>query len=595
LARALTVTTLCDLHRLPEIVKLSLSFSRKWNFKVFKRAVTAIGLVGLIASTTPAFADPNAGAYLAARQADFTKDFEVGVQFFTKALLADQSNPILMESAMRTMISLGQIDRAAPIADVLLAQDAGNLIAVLTATMFDVKAEDWDAVLTGLGDGRNVSPLVDGVTRAWALWGQGDTTAAINAFDTVIATDGMAVYGLTHKAYALAAVGDFEGAEAVFRGNPGLRFSRQSVIAYAQILSQMDKNEEAADFMDRVFDGQLDPGLSVLRADLAAGNSVAYDAVRTPAKGMADLYLLVASILQGDAPDDFTLLYARGAEYFSPENTQAILTVGRLLESLDQFDLANETFQKVAPSDPAFLAAELGRAEVLSSAQRQDAAIEVLDALSRSHPDRAEVWAAKGDNLRQVERFDAAKEAYGRALALYDETSPAKWFVHYTRGIAQPQLDEWTGAEADFRAALALRPDQPQVLNYLGYSLVERGEKMDEALAMIETAAAARPDNGAIVDSLGWVYFQLGRFEEAVLHLEQAASLEPLDPVINDHLGDALWAVGRELEAAFQWQRALSFDPEEDEATRIRDKLALGLDAVLLAEGAPALHVASDE
>jgi tetratricopeptide (TPR) repeat protein len=131
-------------------------------------------------------------------------------------------------------------------------------------------------------------------------------------------------------------------------------------------------------------------------------------------------------------------------------------------------------------------------------------------------------------------------------------------------------------------------------LNYLGYSLVERGEKMDEALAMIETAAEARPDNGAIVDSLGWVYFQLGRYDEAVVHLEQAASLEPLDPVINDHLGDAFWAVGRETEAQFQWQRALSFDPDDDEAARIRDKLARGLDMVLIDEGAPPLRVAID-
>ena len=111
---------------------------------------------------------------------------------------------------------------------------------------------------------------------------------------------------------------------------------------------------------------------------------------------------------------------------------------------------------------------------------------------------------------------------------------------------------------------------------------------------MIETAADARPDNGAIVDSLGWVYFQLGRFDEAVVHLEQAASLEPLDPVINDHLGDAFWAVGRETEAQFQWQRALSFGPEVDEAARIRDKLARGLDMVLIDEGAPPLRVASE-
>jgi tetratricopeptide (TPR) repeat protein len=303
---------------------------------------------------------------------------------------------------------------------------------------------------------------------------------------------------------------------------------------------------------------------------------------------------VVASILQDDAPDDFTLLYARAATYLWPENTQAILTTAGLLEKLAQYDLANATYSLVSPDDPAFLAAELGRAEVLRSAERPDAAIEVLEALSRSYPDRPEVYAAKGDSLRQAQMFEEAKAAYGRALALYDDTSNVKWFIHYTRGISQHQLNEWPGAEIDFRAALALRPDQPQVLNYLGYSLVERGEKMDEALAMIETAAAALPDNGAIVDSLGWVYFQLGRYEEAVLYLEQAASLEPLDPVINDHLGDAFWAVGRATEAQFQWQRALSFDPQEDDAIRIRDKLARGLDLVLIDEGAPPLRVAND-
>jgi Flp pilus assembly protein TadD len=164
--------------------------------------------------------------------------------------------------------------------------------------------------------------------------------------------------------------------------------------------------------------------------------------------------------------------------------------------------------------------------------------------------------------------------------------------VHYTRGIAQHKLSNWSAAEADFRSALALKPDQPQVLNYLGYSLVERNEKLGEALGMIETAAAARPDNGAIIDSLGWVMFQLGNYEDAVDHLELAASLEPVDPVINDHLGDGYWAVGRKTEARFQWQRALSLDPDQTEAARIRAKLERGLDLVRRDEGINPVQVA---
>lgn len=562
---------------------------------MLKRVFTAACLACILSGAGPAVADPDAGAYLAARQADSGNDFTTSARFLTKALLADPTNEVLQKNAMRALIALGQIDRAIPVAQAMIDQGHDSPIAYLTLSMADVRAGNWTELVAALEAGRDISPLVDGLSVAWAYLGAGDIAGAIASFDAVIAGDGMAVYGLTHKAYALASVGDFEGAEAIFRDNPELRLSRQSVIAYAQILSQLGQNDAAVAFMDRVFGNELDPGLTLLRADLVAGTSMAYSAVRTPTQGMADLYLSVASILQGDAPDEFTLLYARAATYLWPENTQAILTTAGLLEKLAQYDLANATYSLVSPDDPAFLAAELGRAEVLRSADRPEAAIEVLEALSRSYPDRPEVYAAKGDSLRQAQNFEEAKAAYGRALELYDAASNVKWFIHYTRGISQHQLNEWPGAEADFRAALALRPDQPQVLNYLGYSLVERGEKMDEALAMIETAAAALPDNGAIVDSLGWVYFQLGRYDEAVLHLEQAASLEPLDPVINDHLGDAFWAVGRATEARFQWQRALSFDPEEDDAIRIRDKLARGLDLVLMDEGAPPLRVANDD
>ena len=161
-------------------------------------------------------------------------------------------------------------------------------------------------------------------------------------------------------------------------------------------------------------------------------------------------------------------------------------------------------------------------------------------------------------------------------------------------------MKNWDAAEADFRAALEIDPEQPQVLNYLGYSLVERQEKLDEALSMIERAVEARPESGYIIDSLGWVLYRMGRYEDAVSHMERAVELMPVDPVVNDHLGDVYWAVGRKLEAEFQWRRALSFvDPEDTDAEakpdRIRRKLDVGLDVVLAEEGAKPLQVANDD
>ena len=556
-------------------------------------AVTAL----LISGAAPASADADAGSYLAARQAGLTNDFSQASRYFTKGLLADPGNPYLLENAMVSFIALGQFDRAIPVAQAIVDRGYDSPIANLTLKVADVTAGNWTGIFNALEMGRSVGPLVDGLSQSWAHLGQGDMTRAISSFDQVIETEGMMIYGLTHKAYALASVGDFEGAEAIFSGEVpgGMRYGRQSAIAHVQILSQLGRNEEGIAIIDGIFGNQLDPGIAALHAQLTAGDAVAYSAVRTPAQGMADLFHTIAGILQDGAPDQYTLVYARAATYLWPENTPAVLLTAGILDKLGQYDLANTAYATVARDDPSFHAAELGRAAVLRDAGRKDAAIEVLEALTRSHPDLPEVFATKGDTLRQAARFEEAIATYTQALALYDESNSARWFVHYTRGISHHKLDDWPSAEADFRAALALRPDHPQVLNYLGYSLVERGEKLDEALEMIETAAAASPENGAIVDSLGWVYFQVGRYQEAVVHLERAASLEPVDPVINDHLGDALWAVGRKIEARFQWQRALSFDPEEDEVLRIRDKLQRGLDMVLLDEGAAPIRVASGD
>lgn len=561
--------------------------------RAFFGAITAVAILGC----GPGFADPDAGSYLAARQALQTNDFAEASRRLSRALISDPADPALLENTMTAYIALGDVARALPIAESIVERGYESQVANLTLIMSSAKAGDWQGILETLEAGRSVGPLVDGLAKGWAYLGEGDMTRATESFDAVIAVEGMMIYGLTHKAYALASVGDFEGADAIFSGQVpgGMRYSRQSAIAHAQILSQLGRNDDALTIIDGVFGDQLDPSIVDLRAKITADEAVAYTAVRTPAQGLGDLFHIIAGIVQEDAPAPFTLMYARAASYLWPENTAAVLMTARLLEGLEQHDLANTAFASVARDDPSFSAAELGRAEVLRAAGRQDAAIEVLEALTRSHPDLPEVYATKGDTLRQAERYDEAIAAYTTALELYDEGQSPRWFVHYTRGISYHRMDEWPDAEADFRAALALRPDHPQVLNYLGYSLVERGEKLDEALEMIETAAAERPDNGAIVDSLGWVYFQLGRYEEAVFHLERAASLEPVDSVINDHLGDAFWAVGRETEARFQWHRALSFDPEADEALRIRDKLKRGLDLVLVDEGRAPIRVASGD
>jgi tetratricopeptide (TPR) repeat protein len=223
----------------------------------------------------------------------------------------------------------------------------------------------------------------------------------------------------------------------------------------------------------------------------------------------------------------------------------------------------------------------------------------VLEQLTRSHGDLAVVHSTLGDVLRAQDDYAGAIAAYDHAIGLAAENAPVRWVLYYSRGIAYERSGNQEKSEADFRAALAINPEQPQVLNYLGYSMVEQGRNLDEALEMIERAVTASPDSGYIVDSLGWVLYRLGRYDEAVGHMERAVELLAVDPVVNDHLGDVYWAVGRRRAAEFQGRRALSFIKEEDtdteaDPTRIRRKLAVGLGKVLEEEGAPPLKASND-
>lgn len=566
------------------------------------RHLSVAALLGLTAAPlwaqdAPAPAmDQDMGAYLAGRTAALGRDFGAAARYFGQAVVADPTNPALLENVLAALLGQGEVDAAIPVSDQIVRLEIDSQFAHMVQSAKLAAAGDWDAIIANLDAGQSIGPLVDGLTRAWADVGRGQMTDAITAFDAVIAAPGLKAFGLYHKALALAVVGDFEGADAIFAlpQTEGMQHTRQSSIAHAQVLSQLGRNDDAVAMIDATFGAGLDPSLAALRARLVAGEAVPFSFVASAQAGLAEVYYSVAMALGEDTADAYKLVYGRIAQYLAPQNTEVNLLVAALLERMDLYDLANATYDLIPRDDPSFMAAELGRAAVLRKAGQAETAVEVLQQLAEGHPDSPLVLATLGDTLRGLDQFAEANAAYSRALDLYGPTDRARWFVLYTRGITFHQLDQWPAAEADFRASLALNPGQAQVLNYLGYSLVEQGEKLDEALGMIEQAVAAQPDNGAIVDSLGWVLFQLGRYDEAVVHMERAAALEPVDAVVNDHLGDVYWAVGRLTEAQFQWHRALSFDPEAAEALRIRAKLADGLDTVLATEGTAPLHLAQD-
>ncbi len=541
---------------------------------------------------TSAEAPPAApGAYLATREADRAGDYAAVVEYGPHALANDPQNASLLESLVVANLGLGAVEAAVPVARRLAEVEDHNQIAGLVLLAAAIRAEDWASVDERLDVGASVGLLMDDMIRAWSAVGAGRMSDAVERFNALIDSGPGGRPALIQKALALALVGDYEGAAAIFGGSETvLHLNRAGILAFVQVLSQLERNPDAVDVLEKAFPGTEDPELVTLLAELRAGKPIPFTAIEGPRAGVAQLFYEVGESLRGETDPALVLLYARIAGYLDPSHVGATLVAAQVLDEMESFHLAAEAYAAVPESSLSWPQAQLGRASALKALGQVDEAIAVLTSAVQRHPDAPELHAAIGDALRGEQRYAAATPHYDAAIALFDQDRPAQWRAYFARGITYERRGEWDAAEADFRKALELSPEQPPVLNYLGYSLVERRENFDEALDMIKRAVGARPYDGYIRDSLGWVFYRLGRYADAVEEMERAVELLPLEPVLNDHLGDTYWAVGRLREARFQWKRALSFvtdetDLDELNPDRIRLKLEIGLDAVLEQEG----------
>jgi tetratricopeptide (TPR) repeat protein len=547
------------------------------------RALTLL----LATALTPLHAEEtlDSGAYLAARVAESENDFRSAATWYGKAILADNGNPTLLDGAILAELGIGDFALATEAAKLRNALEGEQSQLAEVALLAD--AAKREAIIAASEAGRDIGDLANALVVAWAKLGEGKMSDAQDAFDAVTKKQGYEAFGYYHKALALASVGDFEGADAILSGKAAgpIYVMRRGVFAHAQILSQLERNADAVELLDRSFGTAPDPIVDAVRRRLQAGEPIPFDTVTSARDGIAEVFYTISTALNGEADPVYTLLHLRVAGHLRPDHSDALLLTADVLEELGQHELAAETYAAFPPEDPSFVTAEIGRAGALRSQGKSDAAIEALQTLSRSHGDLLGVQFALADLLRAEERFDEAEVAYSAAIDLSQAAKAENWVLYFYRGICHEQSKDWAPAEADFRKALELNATQPQVLNYLGYGLVDRGEKLDEALGMIEKAVAADPEQGYIIDSLAWAYFKLGRYADAMEPMERASLLEPVDPIVTDHLGDVYWMNDRKLEARFQWRRALSFEPAEADQKRILRKLEVGLDTVMAEEG----------
>ena len=301
--------------------------------------------------------------------------------------------------------------------------------------------------------------------------------------------------------------------------------------------------------------------------------------IETPAQGAAEGLFGIAASLTEDRSADVAMFYLNLALYLRPDLDLARVLLADHFEQQGKYDNANAIYRKLGSSSPYRDMVEVQIAINEARQDHLDKAVAELNAMGQREPNNVDVWTALGDIYRSAEKYSEASSAYDKAVAAAGTSDERLWNLYYARGVTEERSKHWDNAERDLKAALKLKPDQPQVLNYLGYSWVDQGRNLKEAVGMLEKARTLRPLDGYIVDSVGWAYFRLGRYKDAATTLEEAVLLTPADPTVNDHLGDAYWKVGRKVEARFQWNHALGLNPPDDQKAAIQRKLEIGLDA----------------
>jgi tetratricopeptide (TPR) repeat protein len=527
-------------------------------------------------SDTPAI-QAQAGAYLAGRFAQHVDDWKAAADYMGDALVQDPNDPSLLRRAFLLDLGDGRIPAALPLARRLTKEDDPNTpLAILLLIVDDVvngRLDDADGRLGTLGtDGitKYTVPLLAG----WLALAKDQAKDAETALAPLEATQGLGVLYALHRALIADVANDRDTAahwydEAIKDSPPTLRV----VQAAGSFLQRTGHDDQAqalyADFAkDNANAVLLDPSALVEEADLGK-----VPAVISARDGMAESLFELASFLHQEESDEMAMIYARLALILRPQFPLTQLLVGDILVNRSHDEEALLQYQDVARDGPLGWSARLRTSESLIRLGRNDEAATLLEAMAAEHTDRADPLVRLGDLYRDEKKDAEAIKAYDRALERIPHLEERHWTILYGRAASYERLGPWEKSEQDLQAALALSKDQASVLNFLGYSWVDKNINLPQARTMIERAVALQPKNGYIIDSLGWALYRMGDLQGAVTELERAIELKPLDPTINDHLGDAYWAVGRQIEALFQWRRSLQESDDQELSDAVRKKL----------------------
>jgi tetratricopeptide (TPR) repeat protein len=572
-------------------------FSNRFNrWTIAAAAVAALAVHGAALAQTPDHPADNAaqfptrndlkslttfGSYLAARHASVERDAASAAAFYRSALRTDPKNNELLDRAFISSVADGDIDEAVKLGERILTIDKSNRVARLVIGVHDLKQKKYAAAQSNINQSVRgpITDLVATLLSAWAAYGAGDAKTAVANIDKLTGPEWYPLFKDLHAGMILELAGKEKDA--------GLRFERAYKLddsmlriteAYGRWLSR-NKDAAAAVAMYEAFDKKLPrhPLIQEGLREARAGKKMP-PLIDSAQNGAAEALYGIGGTLARRGGEDLALVYLQLALYLSPNHPLGLLSLADLYESVKRPSMAIKIYERVPASSPLKRNAQIQLATDLDSADRSDEAIKILKSVIAEDSRDLEAIMALGNIERGRKKFADCALTYSKGVdVLPPNNDKVNSVWYYYRGICEERSKQWAKAEADMKKALELQPDQPHVLNYLGYSWIDQGINLDEGMKMIKRAVEQRPDDGYIVDSLGWAYFRLGNFDEAVKNLERAIDLKPEDPTINDHLGDAYWRIGRTLEAKFQWSHARDLKPEPDDLPKIEAKIENGL------------------
>lgn len=561
--------------------------------KLARLASVTLGMVGLAtvglivqAPTQPAGAAAEGhsllGNYLAGRFARAQQDTESAATFYERALGVDPSNPVLLEQAFQMEALNGNWRKAVTLAERLVAVQPNHRMAHFLLGVASFKDGDYkkaDAQFKAAAE-NPIGELTAAIARGWTKLAAGDKVGALASVNLPKQPDWAQFYLRYHRAL----MADIIGRKSVARNAYEKMFGQDSrtlrtSLAYAQHAAHYRDMRLARQILREQYDkteGDPHPLAKELESRLRGKKRVPF-LIETPAEGLAEVFYGLGEALTGEGGVSLGTLYLQLALLTKPDHAFALAALASAQETAKQYADAINTYDRIPTGSALQDAIDIRKAFNLNSLDRLDEAKAILEKLVEKNPKDIRPLEALGNIARSRKDYEDAIKYFTRAIGLIGKPTERDWGYYYARGTAYERLKKWPAAETDLKRALALSPEQPLVLNYLGYSWIDQGRNMKEGMKLIEKAVQLKPDDGYIVDSLGWAHFKRGNYKEAVKYLERAVEIKPDDPTLNDHLGDAYWQVGREREARFQWSQALTLSPEPEEIEKIKAKLENGL------------------